>query len=84
MKDTKHVRRDFHSVPWVMPQGSNIKYQISNIKGQISLNFGNHVNFKDFYTKFCVCSHNGKIQNISDKIFILLPGSCLRGGTLGH
>ena len=20
MKDTKHIRRDFHSVPWVMPQ----------------------------------------------------------------
>ena len=23
MKDTKHIRRDFHSVAWVMPQGSN-------------------------------------------------------------
>ena len=21
MKDTKHIRWDFHSVPWVMPQG---------------------------------------------------------------
>ena len=21
MKDTKHIRRDFHSVPWVQPQG---------------------------------------------------------------
>ena len=21
MKDTKHIRRDFHSVPWIMPQG---------------------------------------------------------------
>ena len=21
MKDTKHIRRDFHSVPWVVPQG---------------------------------------------------------------
>ena len=27
------------------------------VKGQISLNFSYHVNFKDFYTKFCVCSH---------------------------
>ena len=27
------------------------------VKGQISFNFGYHVNFKDFYTKFCVCSH---------------------------
>ena len=24
------------------------------------------------------------IQNISDRIFILSPGSCPRGGTLGH
>ena len=23
MKDTKHIRRDFYSVPWVMPQGSD-------------------------------------------------------------
>ena len=21
MKDTKHIRRDFHSVSWVMPKG---------------------------------------------------------------
>ena len=21
MKDTKHIRLDFHSVPWVMPKG---------------------------------------------------------------
>ena len=26
------------------------------VKGQISLNFGYHVNFKDFYTKYCVYS----------------------------
>ena len=54
------------------------------VKGQILLNFGYHVNFKDFYTKFCVCSHKLKIQNISDGIFILSPGSGPRGGTLGH
>ena len=23
MKDTKHIRRDFNSVAWVMPQGSD-------------------------------------------------------------
>ena len=23
MKDTKHIKQDFHSVPWVMPQGWN-------------------------------------------------------------
>ena len=47
-------------------------------KGQISFNFNYKVNFKDFYTKLCVCS----IQNISNGIFILLPRSCPRGGTL--
>ena len=26
-------------------------------KGQISLNFNNKVNFKNFYTTLCVCSH---------------------------
>ena len=26
-------------------------------KGQISLNFGYHITFKDFYTKLCFCSH---------------------------
>ena len=126
MKDTKHIRLDLYSVPWVMPQGwdfgalevprgsKNFFFQtwscgISNrrgwraeqsaskifilesnwwpwgaVKGQKSFNFSYHVNFKDFYTKFCVCSHKWKIQNISDGIFILLPGSCPRGGTLGH
>ena len=54
------------------------------VKGQISLNFVYHVNFKDFYTKLCVCSHKWKIQNISDRIFILSLGSCPMGGTLGH
>ena len=127
IKDTKHIRRDFHSVSWVMPQGwdfggglgvprgskkyffqtwscgisnrrgwraeqnaSNIFILGSNwwpwgeVKGPISLNFGYHVNFKDLYTKFCVCAHKWKIQNISDRIFILSPGSCPRRRTLGH
>ena len=52
-------------------------------KGQISFNFNYKVNFKDFYTKLCVCTHKRKIQNISDGIFILSPGSCARGGTCG-
>ena len=125
MKDTKHIRWDFHYVAWVMPQGWDLgalgvprwlkkifqtwSCGISNrqgwqakqnaskifirgsswwpwgeVKGQISLNSGYHVNFKDFYTKLCVCSHKWKIQNISDGIFILPPGSCPRGGTWGH
>ena len=50
--------------------------------GQILFNY--KVNFKDFYTKLCVCSNKWKIQNISDAIFILSPGSCPRAGILGH
>ena len=53
-------------------------------KGQISFNFNYKVNFKDFYSKLCVCSHKWKIQNISDGFFILSPGSCPRGGTCGY
>ena len=53
-------------------------------KGQISFNFNYKVNFKDFYIKLCVRSHKLKIQNISDGILILLPGSCPRGRTLGR
>ena len=45
-------------------------------KGQISLNLNNKVNFKGFKTKLCVSSHKRKIYNISDGIFIRLPGSC--------
>ena len=53
-------------------------------KGQISFNFNYKVNFKDFFTKQCVCSHKSKIQNISDRIFILSPWSCPRDVTLVH
>ena len=98
-KVTKHIRRDFNSVAWVMPEGSDfgslgcrggqkkifvkhghVAYQIDvddeqnkmqvkfsswdqtgdlgmRSKGQISLNFGYHVNFNFLYTKLCVCSH---------------------------
>ena len=54
------------------------------VKGQISLNFGYHVIFKDFYTKFCVCSHKWKIQNISNGIFFLSPGSSPGVGLWGN
>ena len=52
-------------------------------KDQISLLFNYKVNFKDVYTQLCVCSHKWKIQNISDGILILEPGSCPRGRILG-
>ena len=52
-------------------------------KGQISINFNYKVNFKDFYTKLCVCSHKRKIQNILDEILFCClghdPGVGLRG-----
>ena len=126
MKDTKHIRQDFHSVAWVMPHGvglwgavgaqgvkkiiffkhGHVAYQIHEddeqnrmqvkfsswgqtddlgvrSKGQISLNFGYHFNSKIFYTKLCVCSYKYKIENILNRIFILLLGSCPRGGTWG-
>ena len=51
--------------PWGPGEGS---------KGQISFNFNFKVNFKDFYTKLCACSHKWKIQKISEVIFILSPG----------
>ena len=63
----------FGPAPWGPGEGS---------KGQISFNFNYKVNFKDFYTKLCVCSHKCKIQNITDGIFILSPGSCARCGTV--
>ena len=74
MNGACNVKLFFGPAPWGHGEGS---------KGQISFNFNYKVNFKDFYTKLCVCSHKLKIQNISDGIFILSPGSCPRGGTLG-
>ena len=32
------------------------------------------------FTKLCVCSQKLKIQNMSDGIFVLPPGSCPREG----
>ena len=74
MNGACNVKLFFGPAPWGPGEGS---------KGQISFNFNFNykVNFKDFYTKLCVCSHNRKIQNISDGIFILSPGP--RGGTWG-
>ena len=63
---------------WPCPLGPWGGVKRSNI-----INFNYKVNFKDFYTKLCVCSHKWKIQNISDVIFILSPGSCPRVGLWG-
>ena len=41
-------KKMFGPAPWGPGEGS---------KGQISFNFNYKVNFKDFYSKLCVCSH---------------------------
>ena len=75
MYGARNVKFFFGPAPWGPGEGS---------KGQISFNFNYKVNFKDFYSKLCVCSHKWKIQNILDGIFILSPGSWPRVRTLGH
>ena len=75
MNGARNVKKFFGPAPLGPGEGS---------KGQISFNFNYKVNFKDFYSKLCVCSHKWMIQNISDGIFILSPGSCPRGGTWGY
>ena len=55
--------------PWGPGEGSKVKYHLISITKSIS---------KIFVPNF-VC-----VQNISDGIFILLPRSCPRGGTLGR
>ena len=51
-------------------------------KGQISIKFQLQSISKIFIPNF-VCVLTNKIQIISDRIFILSPGSCPRGRTLG-
>ena len=59
--------------PCALGRGQKVKYLISITKS-IS---------KTFIPNF-VCVLTNEIQNISDAIFILLPRSCPRGGTLGR
>ena len=56
-------------------RGQKVQYHLILITKSIS---------KIFYTKLFVCSHKLKIQNISDGIFILSPGSCSSGGIWGY
>ena len=48
--------------------------------GQISLNFGYHVNFKDFYTKLCVCSHNERYKTYQTGFLFCRLGHALGVG----
>ena len=57
--------------PWGPREGS---------KGQISFNFNNKVNFRDFYTKntkFVLT--NERYKTYQTRFFILSPGSCPEG-----
>ena len=45
MEDIKHIRRDFHLVAWVMPQGSDLGGTV----GGLGVNF-----FSKFYQIWCV------------------------------
>ena len=62
----------FFPAPWGPGEGS---------KGQISFDFNYKVNFNDFLTKLCVCVLiNERYKTYQTEFFILLPGSCPRGG----
>ena len=63
MKDTKHIRRDFHSVPWVMPQGWDF--------GAQGVPRGSKKNF--FQTWSCGISNRRgwRAEENASKIFIL-------------
>ena len=43
-------------------QGQTGDLGVSEVRGQISLNSGYHVNFEDFYTKLCVCLTNERFK----------------------
>ena len=48
MNGAGNVKKNFGPAPWGPGEGP---------EGQISFNLDYKVNFKDFYSKLCVCSH---------------------------
>ena len=54
------------------------------VKRSNIINFNYKLNFKDFYSKLCVCSHKYKIKTYQMFFFILSPNSSPRGGTWGY
>ena len=121
MKDTKHIKQNFHSVAWIMPQGwdlgalgapkkskqfffkhGHVAYQIDGddeqnrkqvifilgsnwwpwgeVKRSNIVKFRLPYQFQRFsYQTLCVFSQIK--ENILNRNFILLLGSCPRGGT---
>ena len=51
-------------------------------KGRISLNFNYKINFEDFCTKLCVCSHKYVIKHIK-RIYHCVAWVMPQGGTWG-
>ena len=60
--------------PGALGRSQNVKYHLNSITKSI---------LKVFIPNIVFVLTNEMIQNISDRIFILLPGSCPRGGTCG-
>ena len=73
MNGARNIKYFLAAPPRAMGRGQKVKYLISITK-LIS---------KIFIPNFMLFSQM-KIQNISDSFFILLPGSCPRGGTWGY
>ena len=49
------------------------------LKGQISLNYNNKMNFKDFIPKIVCCFTDKSYKNMPNEIFVLMPRSYPRG-----
>ena len=60
--------------PGAFGRGQKVKYHLISITKSIS----------KIFIPNLVCVLTNEIQNISDGILILMPGSCPRGGTLGR
>ena len=60
--------------PGALGRSQKVKYHLISITKSIST----------IFILIFVCTHKWTIQNISDGIFILSPGSCPRGGTWGY
>ena len=70
-----------YSHEWGVPEQNKLPGEGS--QGEISLNFNNKVNFKDFFiSNFVRVLTNETYNTYQRGIFILSPGSCPRGGNL--
>ena len=66
--------RAFFPTPWSPGADQKVKYHLISITEPI---------LKIFIPNFVCVLTNERYINTSDGIFIMLPGSCTKGGTLG-